>query len=71
MKHKSYPYAFCISSPIMDPEMFILTAAGINLNFAVAKTIAAIGMGLIAGFTVGLLGSLLAGYAYQISGLIL
>ncbi len=55
----------------MDPEMFILTAAGINLNFAVAKTIAAIGMGLIAGFTVGLLGSLLAGYAYQISGLIL
>lgn len=44
--------AFCISSPIMDPEMFILTAAGINLNFAVAKTIAAIGMGLIAGFTV-------------------
>ncbi|UCD30831.1 MAG: permease [Desulfobacterales bacterium] len=44
--------AFCISSPIMDPEMFILTAAGINLNFAVAKTIAAIGMGLTAGFTV-------------------
>jgi hypothetical protein len=44
--------AFCISSPIMDPEMFILTTAGINLNFAVAKTIAAIGMGLIAGFTI-------------------
>jgi uncharacterized membrane protein YraQ (UPF0718 family) len=44
--------AFCVSSPIMDPEMFILTAAGINLNFAIAKTIAAIGMGLMAGFTV-------------------
>ncbi len=44
--------AFCIASPIMDPEMFILTAAGINLNFAIAKTIAAISMGLIAGFTV-------------------
>ena len=44
--------AFCISSPIMDPEMFILTASGINLNFAIAKTIAAIGMGLVAGFTV-------------------
>lgn len=44
--------AFCISSPIIDPEMFILTAAGINLNFAVAKTISAISMGLIAGFTV-------------------
>jgi uncharacterized membrane protein YraQ (UPF0718 family) len=44
--------AFCISSPIMDPEMFIITASGINLNFAIAKTIAAIGMGLGAGFTV-------------------
>ena len=44
--------AFCISSPIMDPEMFILTASGISLNFAIAKTFAAIGMGLGAGFTV-------------------
>jgi uncharacterized membrane protein YraQ (UPF0718 family) len=44
--------AFCISSPIMDPEMFIITASGINLKFAIAKTIAAIGMGLGAGFTV-------------------
>ena len=44
--------AFCISSPIMDPEMFIITASGISLNFAIAKTIAAIGMGLGAGFTV-------------------
>jgi uncharacterized membrane protein YraQ (UPF0718 family) len=44
--------AFCISSPIMDPEMFILTASGISLNFAIAKTIAAIGMGLTAGFAV-------------------
>jgi uncharacterized membrane protein YraQ (UPF0718 family) len=44
--------AFCVSSPIMDPEMFILTAAGISLNFAIAKTIAAVGMGLMAGFTV-------------------
>jgi uncharacterized membrane protein YraQ (UPF0718 family) len=44
--------AFCISSPIMDPEMFLITASGISLNFAIAKTIAAIGMGLGAGFTV-------------------
>lgn len=44
--------AFCISSPIMDPEMFIITASGISLNFAVAKTLAAIGMGLGAGFAV-------------------
>ena len=44
--------AFCIASPIMDPEMFIITASGISLNFAIAKTIAAIGMGLGAGFTI-------------------
>lgn len=43
--------AFCIASPIMDPEMFILTSAGISVNFAIAKTITAIGMGLLAGFT--------------------
>jgi uncharacterized membrane protein YraQ (UPF0718 family) len=42
--------AFWIASPIMDPEMFVLTAAGIGINFAVAKTIAAICMGLMAGF---------------------
>ena len=44
--------AFWIASPIMDPEMFVLTAAGIGLDFAVAKTIAAMGMGLLAGFIV-------------------
>ena len=44
--------AFWIASPIMDPEMFILTAAGIGFNFAVAKTIAAMAMGLFAGFSV-------------------
>lgn len=44
--------AFWIASPIMDPEMFILTAAGIGFNFAVAKTIATIIMGLFAGFAV-------------------
>jgi hypothetical protein len=44
--------AFWIASPIMDPEMFILTAAGIGFNFALAKTLAAIAMGLFAGFAV-------------------
>ena len=43
--------AFCIASPIMDPEMFILTAAGIGVQFAIVKTIAAIAMGLLAGGT--------------------
>ncbi len=44
--------AFWIASPIMDPEMFILTAAAIDLEFALAKTLAAIGMGLVGGFVV-------------------
>ncbi len=44
--------AFWIASPIMDPEMFILTAAGIGINFAIAKTLATIVMGLLAGFSV-------------------
>ncbi len=47
--------AFWIASPIMDPEMFILTAAGIGFNFAIAKTLATIAMGLLAGFSVLLL----------------
>ncbi len=55
--------AFCVSSPIMDPEMFILTAAGININFAIAKTITAIGMGLLAGYAV--LGLQRLGYIRQ------
>ena len=42
--------AFWIASPIMDPEMFILTAAGIGWEFALAKTVAALAMGLAAGF---------------------
>ncbi len=44
--------AFWIASPIMDPEMFVITAAGIGFNFAVAKTLAAMAMGLFAGYSV-------------------
>ena len=44
--------AFWIASPIMDPEMFVLTAAGIGFGFAVAKTLAAFTMGLLAGLAV-------------------
>ncbi|MGD9332473.1 MAG: permease [Desulfobacterales bacterium] len=55
--------AFCMASPIMDPEMFILTAAGISMPFAIAKTITAIGMGLMAGSTV--LGLQKLGYLRQ------
>ncbi len=46
--------AFWIASPIIDPEMFILTAAGISGEFAVAKTLAAFLMGLFSGFVISL-----------------
>jgi uncharacterized membrane protein YraQ (UPF0718 family) len=42
--------AFWIASPIMDPELFILTASGLDLEFAMAKTMAAIALGLFSGF---------------------
>jgi len=42
--------AFCIASPIMDPEMFVITAAGLGLEFALVKTVAAIVMGLFTGY---------------------
>ena len=44
--------AFWLASPIMDPEMFVLTAAGVGAGFATAKTAAAVGMGLIGGIAV-------------------
>ncbi|MBT4520213.1 MAG: permease [Halieaceae bacterium] len=42
--------AFCIASPIMDPEMFVLTAAGLGMEFALVKTFAAVVMGLFTGY---------------------
>ncbi|MFK5978304.1 MAG: permease [Rhizobiaceae bacterium] len=42
--------AFCIASPIMDPEMFVLTAAGLGLEFTMVKTLAAVCMGLLTGY---------------------
>ena len=44
--------AFWLASPLMDPEMFVLTAAGVGLGFAGAKTVAAVGMGLAGGIAV-------------------
>lgn len=41
--------AFWLSSPLMDPNMFALTAATLGLEFAVAKLLAAIGIGLFSG----------------------
>ncbi len=42
--------AFWLASPIMDPSMFVLTAGVLGTGFAVAKTMAAIGLGLLGGF---------------------
>ncbi len=41
--------AFWLSSPVMAPDMFVLTAGAIGLGFAVAKTFAAVGIGLLGG----------------------
>ena len=41
--------AFWVSSPLMDPEQFILMAATLGLGFTLAKTAAAVAMGLLAG----------------------
>lgn len=48
--------AFWLSSPIMDPPMFLITASALGVEFALAKTIAAVAFGLLGGFTVMLLG---------------
>lgn len=55
--------AFWLSSPLMDPSMFILTAGTLGLPFAIAKTIAAIGIGLLGGF--GTLALIKAGVATE------
>lgn len=55
--------AFWLASPVMDPSMFVLTAGVLGLEFAVAKTLAAVGLGLAGGLAVHLLarGGALAG----------
>lgn len=41
--------AFWLASPLMDPGMFVMTAATLGTEFAVAKTMIAIGIGLAGG----------------------
>ena len=43
--------AFWLSSPLMDPAAFAITAGALGFQFAVAKTVVAVGMGLFGGFT--------------------
>ena len=44
--------AFWLASPLMDPAMFLVTAGELGVPFAVAKTTAAVGLGLFGGFAV-------------------
>lgn len=44
--------AFWLASPVMDPSMFVLTTGVLGFEFALAKTIAAIGLGVFGGFAV-------------------
>lgn len=48
--------AFWLASPLMDPAMFIVTANGLGVEFAIAKTIAAVSIGSMGGFGVKTLG---------------
>ncbi|GGE48227.1 permease [Actibacterium pelagium] len=42
--------AFWLASPLMDPAMFTITWGEIGLDFAIGKTIAAVGLGMMGGF---------------------
>lgn len=42
--------AFWLSSPLMDPSMFVLTVGTLGTTFALAKTTAAVGVGALGGF---------------------
>lgn len=42
--------AFWLASPVMDPEMFVLTSGILGNEWAVAKTLSALGLGLFGGF---------------------
>ncbi|MCB1368690.1 MAG: permease [Rhodobacteraceae bacterium] len=49
--------AFWLSSPLMDPPMFLITAGELGLDFALAKTVAAVSLGLSGGLIVKLISS--------------
>ncbi|MCZ6728497.1 MAG: permease [SAR324 cluster bacterium] len=42
--------AFWVTSPLMAPDMFVITAAQLGLGFAISKTVLAVAIGLLAGF---------------------
>ncbi|SIO10557.1 permease [Vannielia litorea] len=42
--------AFWLASPLMDPAMFSITAGTLGFDFALAKALSAIGLGMMGGF---------------------
>lgn len=42
--------AFWLASPLMDPAMFLITSGTLGWDFAIAKTVSAVGLGLFGGF---------------------
>ncbi|MEM6408375.1 MAG: permease [Pseudomonadota bacterium] len=44
--------AFWLASPLMDPAMFLITSGTLGFEFAIAKTVAAISLGMFGGFMV-------------------
>jgi uncharacterized membrane protein YraQ (UPF0718 family) len=48
--HLAPVMAFWLASPLMDPTMFIITSGELGTEFAIAKTITAIGLGLMGGY---------------------
>ncbi|GFE48392.1 hypothetical protein So717_01450 [Roseobacter cerasinus] len=42
--------AFWLASPLMDPAMFAITSGTLGWEFAIAKTLSAIGLGILGGF---------------------
>lgn len=44
--------AFWLASPLMDPAMFAITSGTLGWDFAIAKTLAAVGLGMFGGFAV-------------------
>jgi uncharacterized membrane protein YraQ (UPF0718 family) len=50
--------AFWVASPVMAPDMYLITAGALGFEFATAKALAAIGVGLAAGSATHLLRTL-------------
>ncbi|NEP63723.1 MAG: permease [Symploca sp. SIO2G7] len=58
--------AFWLSSPLMDPSMFILTIGTLGLQFAIVKTLATVAIGLLGGWgTLALINSGISTAAFR------